>query len=257
MRSPPFVPADPPRPRRTFGPSPPRKAPGATRRRAARPREATSTRRPSRRRPPPAQSAVVDRVGSSSWELGARRRRGRLRRAGGGPRGRGRRGGRRDRSRPRHRSLVRFQHHIHELQVRTRARDVHPRHSVPGRFGLEQPSPPPRRRVVEKVRIDRDGHRGPRRWRRARAAVEPVPSCLRRLRCTCEIESNLERGEGTSGAEPKDVPGARVDVERRRERERSPRRELRPYHAVARGVDAPEIPYGEPLRGRGEGRRRR
>ena len=191
-----------------------------------------------------------------SWELD-RRRRGRLRRAGGGPRGRGRRGGRRDRSRPRHRSLVRLQHHIPELQVRTRARDVYPRHSVPGRFSFEQPSPPPRRRVVEKVRIDRDGHRGPRRWRRARAAVEPVPSCLRRLRCTCEIESNLERGEGTSGAEPKDVPGARVDVERRRERERSPRRELRPYHAVARGVDAPEIPYAEPLRGRGEGRRRR
>ena len=96
------------------------------------------------------------RVGS--WELD-RRRRGRLRRAGGGPRGRGRRGGRRDRSRPRHRSLVRLQHHIPELQVRTRARDVYPRHSVPGRFSFEQPSPPPRRRVVEKVRIDRDGHR--------------------------------------------------------------------------------------------------
>ena len=111
--------------------------------------------------------------------------------------------------------------------------------------------------AVEKVRIDRDGHRGPRRRRRTRAAVEPVPSCLRRLRCTCEIESNLERGEGTLGAEPKDVPGARVDVERRRERERSPRRELRPYHAVPRGVNAPEIPHAEPLRGRREGRRRR
>ena len=186
-----------------------------------------------------------------------------MRRAGGDPRGRGRRGGRRDdRFRPRHRSLVRFQHHIPELQVRARARDVHPRHSVPGRFGLEQPSPPAARsRVVEEVRIDRDGHRGPRRRRRARAAaaagrVEPVPSC-RRLRCAREVESNLERGEGTSGAEPKDVPGARVDVERRRERERSPRRELRPYHAVPRGVDAPEIPHAEPLRGRREGRRRR
>ena len=44
-----------------------------------------------------------------------------VRRAGGDPRGHGRRGGRRDdRFRPRHRSLVRFQHHIPELRARPR-----------------------------------------------------------------------------------------------------------------------------------------
>ena len=73
------------------------------------------------------------------------------------------------------------------------------------------------------------------------------------LRVVREVEANFERGEGASDAEAQDVPGAWVDVEGGRERERAPWRELRPYRAFALRVEAREIPDAEPLSG-GSGR---
>ena len=107
---------------------------------------------------------------------------------------------------------------------------------------------------AEEARVHGDRDRDPfvRRgvWCGAVCELEPPRVGLRVVR---EVEANFERGEGASDAEAQDVPGAWVDVEGGRERERAPRRELRPYRAFALRVEAREIPDAEPLSG-GSGR---
>ena len=94
-------------------------------------------------------------------------------------------------------------------------------------------------RSSEEVRIDRDGTGSADGDARAAAAagrVEPVP--CRRLRCASEVESNLERGEGTLRLN--EGRSRRASRCRTSTRARAPpRRELRPYHAVPRGVARP------------------
>ena len=106
----------------------------------------------------------------------------------------------------------------------------------------------------EEARVHGDRDRDPfvRRgvWCGGVRELEPPRVGLRVVR---EVEANFERGEGASDAEAQDVPGAWVDVEGGRERERAPRRELRPYRAFALRVEAREIPDAEPLSG-GSGR---
>jgi hypothetical protein len=106
----------------------------------------------------------------------------------------------------------------------------------------------------EEARVHGDRHRNPsvRRGRGFVAVRELEPPRVG-LRVVREVEANFERGEGASDAEAQDVPGAWVDVEGGRERERAPRRELRPYRAFALRVEAREIPDAEPLSG-GSGR---
>ena len=100
----------------------------------------------------------------------------------------------------------------------------------------------------EEARVHGDRDRDPsvrrRLWCGGVCELEPPRVGLRVVR---EVEANFERGEGASDAEPEDVPGAWVDVEGGRERERAPRRELRPYRAFALRVEAREIPDAEPL----------
>lgn len=100
----------------------------------------------------------------------------------------------------------------------------------------------------EEARVHGDRHRNPsvRRGRGFVAVRELEPPRVG-LRVVREVEANFERGEGASDAEAQDVPGAWVDVEGGRERERAPRRELRPYRAFALRVEAREIPDAEPL----------
>jgi hypothetical protein len=106
----------------------------------------------------------------------------------------------------------------------------------------------------EEARVHGDRDRDPfvRRgvWCGGVRELEPPRVGARVVR---EVEANFERGEGASDAEAQDVPGAWVDVEGGRERERAPRRELRPYRAFALRVEAREIPDAEPLSG-GSGR---
>ena len=106
----------------------------------------------------------------------------------------------------------------------------------------------------EEARVHGDRDRDPsvrrRVWCGGVRELEPPRDGLRVVR---EVEANLERGEGASDAEAQDVPGAWVDVEGGRERERAPWRELRPYRAFALRVEAREIPDAEPLSG-GSGR---
>ena len=106
----------------------------------------------------------------------------------------------------------------------------------------------------EEARVHGDRDRDPfvRRGRGFVAVRELEPPRVG-LRVVREVEANFERGEGASDAEAQDVPGAWVDVEGGRERERAPRRELRPYRAFALRVEAREIPDAEPLSG-GSGR---
>ena len=106
----------------------------------------------------------------------------------------------------------------------------------------------------EEARVHGDRDRDPsvrrRLWCGGVCELEPPRVGLRVVR---EVEANFERGEGASDTEAQDVPGAWVDVEGGRERERAPRRELRPYRAFALRVEAREIPDAEPLSG-GSGR---
>ena len=106
----------------------------------------------------------------------------------------------------------------------------------------------------EEARVHGDRDRDPSvRRGRGFVAVRELEPPRDGLRVVREVEANFERGEGASDAEAQDVPGAWVDVEGGRERERAPRRELRPYRAFALRVEAREIPDAEPLSG-GSGR---